>query len=132
MNGLFKSNIGKTMSNGIVIFYIYYNTNQIRKSTENLILSKNLKQGYFFERGVKCRNITQNRSGKTVGYICPKCKYKFDAPIEAVLEFEQEDEWNGLPISTPPYTICAKCKFDKCVPIDYVSKRGFHHIYKDN
>lgn len=39
-------------------------------------------------------------SGKTVAYICPKCKYKFDAPIEAVLEFEQEDEWNGLPIST--------------------------------
>ena len=66
-------------------------------------------------------------SGKTVAYICPKCKYKFDAPIEAVLEFEQEDEWNGLPISTPPYTICAKCNFDKCVPIDYVSKRGFHH-----
>ena len=49
-----------------------------------------------------------------------------------LLEFEQEDEWNGLPISTPPYTICAKCNFDKCVPIDYVSKRGFHHIYKDN
>ena len=66
-------------------------------------------------------------SGQTVTYICPKCKYKFDAPIEAVLEFEQEDEWNGLPISTPPYTICAKC-----VPIDYVSQRGFHHIYKDN
>ena len=42
-------------------------------------------------------------SGETVAYICPKCKYKFDAPIEAVLEFEQEDEWNGLPISTPPY-----------------------------
>ena len=32
-------------------------------------------------------------SGKTVPYICPKCKYKFDAPIEAVFEFEQEDEW---------------------------------------
>ncbi len=55
-------------------------------------------------------------SGKTVAYICPKCKYKFDAPIEAVLEFEQEDEWNGLPISTPPYTICAKCNFNKCIP----------------
>lgn len=39
--------------------------------------------------------------------------------------------WNGLPISTPPYTICAKCNYDKCVPIDYVSKRGFHHVYKD-
>ena len=35
-------------------------------------------------------------SDKTVAYICPKCKYKFDTPI------------------------------------DYVSKRGFHHIYKDN
>ena len=43
-----------------------------------------------------------------------------NAPIEAVLEFEQEDEWNGLPISTPPYTICSKCNFDKCVPIDYI------------
>lgn len=60
-------------------------------------------------------------SGITVDYICPKCKYKFTAPIEAVLQFEQEDEWNGLPISTPPYTICSKCNFDKCVPIDYKS-----------
>ena len=66
-------------------------------------------------------------SGKTVAYICPKCKYKFDAPIEAVLEFEQEDEWNGLPISTPSYTICSKC-----VPIDYHSQRGYHFIYKEN
>ena len=65
-------------------------------------------------------------SGKTVDYICPKCKYKFKAPIEAVIQFEQEDEWNGLPISTPPYTICPKCNFDKCVPIDYESQRGFH------
>ncbi len=24
-------------------------------------------------------------------------------------KFEMEDEWNGLPISTPPYTICSKC-----------------------
>ena len=31
-------------------------------------------------------------SGKTVDYICPKCKYTFEAPIEAVHEFEQEDE----------------------------------------
>ena len=68
-----------------------------------------------------------NLSGKTVDYICPKCKNKFKAPIEAVIEFEQED---GLPISTPPYIICSKCNFDKCVPIDYKSKRGFHHIYK--
>ena len=62
-------------------------------------------------------------SGKTVNYICPKCKYKFDAPIEAVLQFEQEDEWNGLPISTPPYTICSKCNFDKCVPIETMYQR---------
>ena len=65
-------------------------------------------------------------------YNCPKCKHKFEAPIEAVEEFEQEDEWNGLPISTPPYTTCSKCKFEKCVPMDYKSKRGYHHIYKEN
>ena len=65
----------------------------------------------------------------TVHYICPKCKNKFKAPIEAVLEFEQEDEWNGLPISTPPYIICSKCNFNKCIPIDYVSKLGYHHKY---
>ena len=70
-------------------------------------------------------------SGKTVDYICPKCKYRFEAPIEVVLEFEQEDEWNGLPISTPPYIICAKCNFNKCVPLNYKSKRGYHHIYKE-
>ena len=69
-------------------------------------------------------------SGKVVGYICPKCKVEFEVPIEMVLEFEQEDMFNGLPISTPPYTICLKCKHDKCVPIDYKSKRGFHHKYK--
>ena len=50
-------------------------------------------------------------SGKTVDYICPKCKYKFQAPIEAVLEFVTVDEWNGLPIFTPPYTICSKCNY---------------------
>ena len=70
-------------------------------------------------------------SGETVDYICPKCKHKFDAPIEAVLQFEQEDEWNDLPISIPPYIICEKCRYDKCVPIDYVSRRGFHHTYKE-
>ena len=71
-------------------------------------------------------------SGKTVNYICPKCKYKFESPIESVLEFEEEDEWNGLPISTPPYTICNKCNYDKCVPANYKSKRGFHFIYKED
>ena len=35
-------------------------------------------------------------SGNTVDYICPKCKNKFVVPIDAVLRFEQEDEWNGL------------------------------------
>ncbi len=70
-------------------------------------------------------------SGKNVDYICPKCKYKFEAPIEAVLQFEQEDEWNRLPNSTPPYTICAICRYDKCVPIDYKSKRGYHYVYNE-
>ena len=70
----------------------------------------------------------------TVANVLPSAepctsKYEFEAPIEAVLEFEEEDEWNGLPISTPPYTICAKCRYDKCVPLDYKSKRGYHHKY---
>lgn len=68
-------------------------------------------------------------SGQVVVYICPKCKHKFEAPIEAVLEFEQEDEWNNLPISIPPYTTCSKCHNNKCVPMDYKSKRGYHHKY---
>lgn len=68
-------------------------------------------------------------SGKTVDYICPKCKYIFEAPIEAVLQFDQEDEWNGLPISTPSYIICSKCNFDKYVPIHYKSSRCYHHKY---
>ena len=71
-------------------------------------------------------------SGRVGVYICPKCKHKFEAPIEAVLEFETEDELNGLPISIPPYTICSKCHYNKCVPLDYKSKRGYHHIYKEN
>ena len=70
-------------------------------------------------------------SGIKVDYICPKCNHKFEAPIEAVLQFEQEDEWNGLPISTPPYTICSKCNFNKCVPVDYMSARGYHHKYTE-
>ena len=76
-------------------------------------------------------NFPFKLSGKTVSYICPKCKFKFEAPIEAVLEFEQEDAFNGLPISTPPCIICSNCQFGKCVPIDYKSQRGYHHIYKD-
>ncbi len=67
--------------------------------------------------------------GKVVNYICPKCKSEYECPIEMVLEFEEEDMFNGLPISTPPYTVCSKCKFNKGVPIDYKSKRGYHHKY---
>lgn len=33
---------------------------------------------------------------------CSNCKYKFEVSIEVVLEFEQEDKWNGLLISTSP------------------------------
>lgn len=46
-----------------------------------------------------------------------------------VLEFEQEDMFNNLPVSTPPYITCPKCKHNKCVPLDYISKRGYHHKY---
>ena len=69
-------------------------------------------------------------SGKVVNYICPKCKEEFEAPIEMIEEFEMDDMLNGLPISTPPYTVCPTCKHDKCVPINYKSKRGYHHKYK--
>ena len=73
-------------------------------------------------------------SGKTVAYICPKCKYKFDALIEAVLEFEQEDNRNGLPISTPPYTICVYIilfVFQNIVWISYYIKNlDFFMVYQ--
>lgn len=26
--------------------------------------------------------------------------------------------------------ICHKCQHNKCVPLDYKSKRGYHHKYK--
>ena len=77
-------------------------------------------------------NFPIKLSGKTVNYICPKCKYKFEAPIKAVLEFEQGDEWNGLPISIHPYIISKKCRYDKCIPLDYHFKRWYHHIYKED
>ena len=77
------------------------------------------------------KSFPMKLSGKVVVYICTKCKCKFESPIEAVLEFEQEDEWNGLPISTPPYTTC-DCGYNKCIPLDYKSKRGFHHVYKED
>ena len=67
----------------------------------------------------------------TVDYIYPKCKHKFKVSIEAVLEFEQKDECNGSPISTPTYIICSKCKFDRCIPIDYIYFRGYYHKYSE-
>ena len=71
-------------------------------------------------------------SGKEVNYICPKCKYKFEARIEAVLDFKEEDEWNGLSISTPPYTICSKCRYNKCVHIDFIQKKDIITYTKKN
>ena len=68
-------------------------------------------------------------SGKAVEYIYPKCNSSFETPIEIVLEFEDEDIFNGLPISTPPYVVCPSCKYGKFVPIDYKSRRGYHHKY---
>ena len=68
-------------------------------------------------------------SHKVIIYICPKCKEEYEVPIEMVEEFEEEDAMNGLPISTPPYTICPKCHYNKGVPKDYKSKRGYHHNY---
>ena len=47
-----------------------------------------------------------------------------------VLEFEQEDAFNGLPISTPPYTIFPKFQHNKCVPLNYKSKRDYHYKYE--
>ena len=74
--------------------------------------------------------MEKNNIFKKFEYICPKCKTEFKSPIEIVEEFEEEDMLNGLPISTPPYIICPKCQHKKCVPLDYKSKRGYHHKYK--
>ena len=30
-------------------------------------------------------------SHKIIMYICPKCKYKIEVPVEAVQEWEEED-----------------------------------------
>ena len=62
-------------------------------------------------------NFPFKLSGKTVDYICQRCKYQSKAPIETILEIE-EDEWNNLPFSTPPYIICSKYRLDRCVSID--------------
>ena len=70
-------------------------------------------------------------SKEVIIYICPKCKAKFEVPIEMVHEFEMEDLFNNLPINTPPYSHCQSCRFVKAVPLDYHSKRGFHHTYND-
>jgi len=70
-------------------------------------------------------------SKEVVIYICPICKSKFEVPIEMIHEFELDDQFNGLPVSTPPFSHCPSCSFTKSVPFDYHSKRGFHHIYKE-
>lgn len=70
-------------------------------------------------------------SGKIVMYICPKCKYKTEVPIEAVTEWEKEDILNHKDKSTPPYGVCINCDYNKTEPIDYVGTRGYHYVYKD-
>ena len=113
----------------IIRYYGFYRKKHKLHNTITLLIDKTIKMerknNLKYE---KCIEISFKRNP----YNCPKCKYKFEAPIEAVHEFEEEDEWNGLPISTPPFTICSKCNYDKCVPIDYKSRRVFHHIYKEN
>lgn len=47
-------------------------------------------------------------------YERPKCSTKLELLC---------DEWNGLPIEKPLYAICAKCKYDKYIPLDYQSKK---------
>lgn len=42
----------------------------------------------------KFENFLFQLSKKTVKYICPKYKNKFEVPIEDILEFEEENEWN--------------------------------------
>lgn len=70
-------------------------------------------------------------SGKIVMYICPKCKYKIEVPVEAAEEWEEEDMWNGKDKSIPPYGVCTNCNYNKTVPIDYIGTRGYHYIYKE-
>ncbi len=36
-------------------------------------------------------NFPIKLSGETVDYVCPKCKYKFQAPIEAAIINRSED-----------------------------------------
>ena len=48
-------------------------------------------------------NFPIKLSGKTVDYICPKCKYKFEAPIEAVLELNKK--MNGMVYLLVPHLI---------------------------
>ena len=69
-------------------------------------------------------------SHKIIMYICPKCKYKIEVPVEAVQERE-EDMWDGKDKSIPPYGECQNCHYKKTVPIDYVGTRGYHYIYKE-
>lgn len=110
----------------------FYNSRRYEANCFNEDGSLNKNYNFFKSTGLIASIFEDHwkevyfKNKKIIDYLRP------NAPIEAVLQFEQEDEWNGLPISTPPYTICSKCNFDKCVPIDYVSKRGFHHLFKDN
>ena len=39
---------------------------------------------------------------------------------------------NALTIDTPSYIICGKCKYNKCISLDYHPKRGYHHVYKED
>ena len=71
-------------------------------------------------------------SGKTVDYICPKCKHELKAPIETVLEFEEEDMFNNLPINTPPYVECPNCRKLCMIPKYYKSMRGYLFEYKED
>ena len=51
-------------------------------------------------------------SHKIIMYICPKCKYKIEVPVEAVQERE-EDMWDGKDKSIPPYGECQNCHYKK-------------------
>ncbi len=75
-------------------------------------------------------NFSFKLSEETVNYFYPKCNFQFQATIKAVYQFEQKDEWNNLHVSTPPYTICSKCRYDKCVLLACKPLRGYLHIYK--
>ena len=112
----------------IIRYYDFYRKKHPLHDTINKIIANEKKK---IRKSILNHKICIMKFFKRNSYDCPKCKFKFQAPIEAVLEYVTVDEWNGLPISTPPYTICSKCNYDKCVPINYKFKRGYRHIYKE-